>query len=757
MSSIVLATLLLIVAGAIVMLLAIVQTRALFGSLPGADTKWRWQLLAGLMVFFLLGYATTALVVLFGSAELLMSLTGLVFFFGSVFVLLVVGTGRATIGEMQHHEAESKVAEDRASSALDQLSTIVDNLADGLVAIRVDGTVELTNPALLKLFQLPFDPKGETVDALPGSLVSLARACLEAGEVVTRELPLPDGRIARGVASTIRSAEPSPTSGTVKDSGVVMILRDITLDKEIDRMKSDFTAVVSHELRTPLTSVLGFAKLIRNALEKRIFPALPEGDKRVDKAREKIRLNLDIVLSEGKRLTALINDVLDISKMESGQMQWNIERLQPHTFLDQAMQATTALFTAKPGVKMVRDLPDELPAIDGDPDRLVQVVINLISNAVKFTDVGSVTISAKAIPVSMGFEGAGVRISVTDTGIGLEPQDRQAVFEKFKQVGDTLTDRPKGTGLGLPICREIITHLGGIIYADSTPGEGSTFAFELPLTTGTQSLPPDDPSLPGDLQSSALPTADQTDEAVLEHLSRQLDALQLGLATRHESDAPPDAEILVVDDDPSIRNLLEQQLTERGYRVRLATNGMEAMTELRRAAPDLVLLDVMMPGLSGFDVAAMLRSDPELGRLPIVILSIVEDTERGYQLGVDRFLHKPIDAESLVAELEPLLANIRHGNRVLMVGSFDGRLRRTRNLIREHGLEIVGQCGREECLERARATRPQVVVLEGAGPSMDALARELRGEPGLEGIHLLWLLGAPTPERLDRLERLRKG
>ncbi len=755
MSSIVLATVLLVVAGAIVMLLAIVQTRRLFAALQDPSAQRRWQMLAGLMVFFLLGYAATAGVVAAGTPAMLMTLTGLVFFFGSVFVLLVVGTGRATIAELQHHEHEAKEAGQRAEAALDQLSTIVDNLADGLVAIRVDGTVELTNPALQRLFGLERDPRGETVDALPGSLVGLARACLEAGEVVVREIPLPDGRIARGVASTIRPAEPSTTSGVIRDAGVVMILRDITLDKEIDRMKSDFTAVVSHELRTPLTSVLGFAKLIRNNLEKRIFPALPEGEKRVDKARDKIRMNLDIVMSEGRRLTALINDVLDISKMESGQMQWNLEDLEPEAVVDQALQATHALFEARNDLSLVRDIPADLPRLHGDPDRLVQVVINLISNAVKFTDAGTVEVSARPIDTSPAFDGPGVRIAVQDTGIGLDPGDREAVFEKFKQVGDTLTDRPKGTGLGLPICREIVTHLGGRIYAKSIVGEGSTFAFELPIAPSAQQ------AAGGRVTTNpGLPTREQTDEAVLAHLGRQLDALQLdpsiGLSVRPDAPVPKDAEILVVDDDPSIRDLLKQQLTERGFRVRLASNGTDAMTELRRKAPDLVLLDVMMPGLSGFDVAAMLRSDPDLGRLPIVILSIVEDTERGYRLGVDRFLHKPIDAEALVAVLDPLLENARTGNRVLMVGSFDGRLRKTRALLRDHGLEIVGQCGPDECLERATATKPQVVVLEGAGPSMDALARSLRAAPGLEDVHLLWLLGAPTPERLDRLERLRK-
>jgi signal transduction histidine kinase/FixJ family two-component response regulator len=239
-----------------------------------------------------------------------------------------------------------------------------------------------------------------------------------------------------------------------------------------DAAKSSFLSTVSHELRTPLTSVLGFAKIIRRRLDERIFPLVPETDPKIHNSKRQVIENLDIVVSEGERLTLLIDDVLDLAKIEAGKFTWNMASLDISQVIERALAATSSLFRPK-NLNPVTNIEPGMPTINGDRDRLIQVVINLISNAVKFTESGSITCAARLV-------NGEIVVSVTDSGIGIKPEDQPKVFEKFKQVGDTLTDKPKGTGLGLPICKEIVEHHGGRIWVESEIGKGSKFSFSLP-------------------------------------------------------------------------------------------------------------------------------------------------------------------------------------------------------------------------------------------------------------------------------------
>jgi signal transduction histidine kinase len=243
--------------------------------------------------------------------------------------------------------------------------------------------------------------------------------------------------------------------------------------------KSAFLSSVSHELRTPLTSVVGFSRLIRRRLDELIFPSVAAGDPKRDRAMRQVSENLGIIIEEGERLTTLINDTLDLAKIEAGRMEWRRDPVDIAAVIARATSATASLL-AGPGPEMIVDVEPGLPTLVGDRDRLIQVVINLISNAVKFTPVGSITCAAQHDPA-----GSGVLVSVTDTGVGIAPEDHARVFEQFGQAGDTLTDKPRGTGLGLSICREIVEHHGGRLWLESAPGEGSRFAFTLPLGVDT--------------------------------------------------------------------------------------------------------------------------------------------------------------------------------------------------------------------------------------------------------------------------------
>lgn len=238
--------------------------------------------------------------------------------------------------------------------------------------------------------------------------------------------------------------------------------------------KGTFLVNVSHELRSPLTSVLGFTKIIRKRLHEVIFPGL-KADKsgKTDRAIRQVEQNLDIIVSEGERLTNLINNVLDLAKIEAGRVEWQVQLLSVADLIERAIEATSDLFETK-RLELIADIDDKLPAIIGDQDRLIQVVINLISNAVKFTDEGSVTCRAKQL-------NSEIVVSIIDTGIGISPANQSMIFEIFKHADDTLTDKPKGAGLGLSICREIVAYHGGRIWVQSELGQGSTLSFTLPV------------------------------------------------------------------------------------------------------------------------------------------------------------------------------------------------------------------------------------------------------------------------------------
>jgi signal transduction histidine kinase/DNA-binding response OmpR family regulator len=470
--------------------------------------------------------------------------------------------------------------------------------------------------------------------------------------------------------------------------------------EEADAAKSAFLSTVSHELRTPLTSVLGFAKIIKKRLEDRIFPLVPTEDRKVVQTIHQVQENLAVVVSEGERLTKLIDDVLDLAKIEAGKLEWHMEPVGIEDIIDRATAATSSLFEQK-GLRLVKDVEIGLPIVTGDRDRLIQVVINLISNAVKFTNTGSVTCRAEQ-------RGGAIVVSVIDTGLGIAPADQPKVFERFKQVGDTLTDKPKGTGLGLPICREIVEHHGGQIWVDSELGQGSTFAFSLPVTAAKGE--------PRQLE--------------LESLMRQL-RQQVAVAAPARGDGQPS--ILVVDDDPNIRELLNQEFSENGFVVRMAANGREAIAEVRRERPDLIVLDVMMPEMNGFDVAAVLKNDPATQDIPIIILSIVQDRDRGFRLGVDRYLTKPIDTSLLFREVDTLLAQRTSHKRVLVVDEDASTVKTLSDVLTARGYQVTEANG-ADMLEKAVAVQPDIIILSTMLSEKHEAVQSLRFEKGLENV-----------------------
>ncbi|GAX60228.1 signal transduction histidine kinase [Candidatus Scalindua japonica] len=243
--------------------------------------------------------------------------------------------------------------------------------------------------------------------------------------------------------------------------------------QEKDQRKTEFLSVASHELRTPLAAVLGYAAIINNRLRDTVFPNVKTEDNKVIQSIRKVKRGLDTIILEGKRLTDLINDLLDIEKIESGEMEWKMAHVSVTELMQRAKTLTHSYFEEN-SCELIIDIEDELPEVVVDKNRLEQVVLNLISNAIKFTENGSITCKARKLNNE-------ITVSVIDTGKGIPEGDHEKIFDKFKQSGTAIKGKQKGTGLGLPICKEIVKHHGGRIWVESKPGKGSTFSFTLPL------------------------------------------------------------------------------------------------------------------------------------------------------------------------------------------------------------------------------------------------------------------------------------
>jgi signal transduction histidine kinase len=264
-------------------------------------------------------------------------------------------------------------------------------------------------------------------------------------------------------------------------SQVAIAIENATLYKQLkdmDKMKTDFLSTVSHELRTPLTSIIGFAEMVKRKLEGAIVEELDLASEKNKNAVVNIRRNINIILSEGERLSSLINDLLDISRMEAGKVSLNMREFDIEEIITQVITLTNPIIRDK-SLQIIQSIREPLPKIMADKDKLMQVIINLISNAIKFTEEGCIVCTARRVQ-------GNIIVSISDTGVGIREEDKKRIFEKFSQVGDTLTNKPRGTGLGLAICKHIIEEHGGEIWVESEIEKGTDFSFSIPILTTFQ-------------------------------------------------------------------------------------------------------------------------------------------------------------------------------------------------------------------------------------------------------------------------------
>ena len=373
--------------------------------------------------------------------------------------------------------------------------------------------------------------------------------------------------------------------------GRILVLRDVTRERELDKMKTDFISVVSHELRTPLTSIKGYTDLLLSGATGKVTELQSEF--------------LGIIQSSTTRLSNLINDILDISRIESGSIQIRHEPIDYRRIVSDTLRLMKAAADEKQ-ISMDASLPETLPSVRGDTDKVTQVLANLVSNAIKYTPEGG------WVKVSLEVTGeASVTTCVADSGIGVSDEDQPKLFQKFFRADNTSTREAGGTGLGLVIAKTIIELLGGAIWVESEPSRGSRFYFTLPLF---------------------LEAAGGTGPAPVALPDRGI-----GL-------------VLIVDDDAYVRGLIRHALHRRGYGTLEAANAEEAHQKARLHKPDAVTLDMMMPDMEGLRALRALKADRATSPIPVIVLSILGDPARGeLVMGAFSFLQAPFSQAELLS------------------------------------------------------------------------------------------------------------
>ncbi len=434
--------------------------------------------------------------------------------------------------------------------------------------------------------------------------------------------------------------------------------------EELDKLKTNFLSTVSHELRTPLTSIRAFSEI------------LLDNPREAEENRTRF---VKIINDESERLTRLIEDLLDLSRIQSGKQKWVMRPLRFADVAESSMESIIGLATEK-NLRVRTHLPSDLPVIVGDFDKLLQVVTNLLSNAIKFTpEGGEIVLSAEARQE----EGkTGVYCTVADTGEGIPEDQLEAIFQKFYQVDSTATRTKGGTGLGLAICREIILHHHGRIWVESELGKGSRFHFFLPLETGA--------------------------------------AGEEGRVAVSPSGAPY-PKILVVDDEPNIREFIRYELQKVGYRVLEASSGEDALAIAREEHPAVVLLDVLLPGIDGFEVIHRLKEDPETHDIEVVIVSIMDDKERGFQLGAYDYYCKPLDKERLLQTVSQLMKKLSKGRSggILIVDDDPSIVELLETLLTAEGYVTYKAYDGKLALRLAGEFVPDLILMDIKMPGMD--------------------------------------
>ena len=471
--------------------------------------------------------------------------------------------------------------------------------------------------------------------------------------------------------------------------------------QEYNRLKAEFVANISHELRTPLTAIIGFANLAQIAQRTQTLPPFAADA-------------FERILRNGRHLLALIDDVLDLSKIEAGRMPIHCEHFEVPDVVQAAFAELQALAEQR-GLSYKLRVEGDLPLAYTDPLRLRQVAINLLSNAIKFTSRGSVEVVLRAIEPDR-FE-----LVVTDTGIGIDEHAQGLIFDRFRQVDGSTTRVAGGVGLGLAIVRQIVELLGGEVSLASTSGVGSAFTVRLPFVAPERAATVE-------FESGASLGRDEVG------------------ASEEDADKSGAPLVLIVEDDPDSAALLSSTIASAGYRVRCAADGVTGLRLARELEPAAVLLDVMMPGMDGWRVMRELKSEPRTAQIPVIVCSIVDNRPLGYRLGASDYLIKPVDPHQLLSTLQNVSTSEVHASEgyVLVVDDEHGIRELLSAALRHAGFEVRAAASGESALKIAAQSTPRAVLsdlmMPGGMSGFELIAR-MRSNPAMAHVPIIVITG----------------
>jgi adenylate cyclase len=590
-----------------------------------------------------------------------------------------------------------KLVEERTSELQRRgavLRVTFDNMEHGVLMFDRELKLAAWNRQVMELLELPqafleSEPRyGDYLHFL-----------VERGEYGSGDVEAEVRRLTADIARDYRRERTRP-DGTVleirhsglPEGGCIIIYTDITERKRYEEAltaardqaeamsltKSAFLANMSHELRTPLNAIIGVTEMLQE-------------DARDLKRDDEIE-PLNRVSGAARHLLALINDILDLSKIEAGRMELNLETFSIAPLIDDVVKTFETL-AANNGNRIVVDCDPATKSIHADQMRVRQTLLNLVSNANKFTERGTLTIRARRREID---NREWVEIAVTDTGIGMTPAQMEKLFQEFSQVDSSTTRKYGGTGLGLAISQRFCRMMGGNISVQSEAGRGSTFTITLPANVVG-------------IDAAAAPETTPRMHAAA--ISRN---------------APL---IVVADDDRTVRDVVARFLEREGFSVALADGGQQALRLVRELHPDAITLDVIMPDLDGWTVLAAIKGDPALADIPVVLLTIVDEKNRGYSLGAVEYLVKPVDREKLTQTLRRICGSIR--GCVLLVDDDDIIRRQMRLQLQHNGWDISEAENGRIALARLEEARPDAIILDLIMPEMDGFefVDEMRRRP----------------------------